>query len=125
MLTNSLLCILYVNASFHQWMGIVGVGLEDCSTQTLPQALHTACMADNILDCGQLMIDKNLLILVHDSQIYVIHEFTNFDMDLVRCQLMMLQVVQGFQEVLNMLNLRNPLFGFIYGNRRGLRLCRE
>ena len=71
------------------------------------------------------MIDKNLLILVHDSQIYVIHEFTNFDMDLVRCQLKMLQVVQGFQVVLDLLNLHNPLFGFIYGNRRDLRLCRE
>ena len=100
-------------------------GLEDCSTQLFPQAFHAASMAENILDCGQLMIDKNLLILVHDSQIYVIHEFTNFDMDLVRCQLMMLQVVQGFQVVLDMLNLHNPLFGFIYGNRRGLRLCRE
>ena len=52
MLTNSLLCILYVNAGSHKWMGIVGVGLEDCSTQTFPQALHAARMAENILDCG-------------------------------------------------------------------------
>ena len=125
MLTNSLLSILHVNAGFHQWMGIVGGGLEDCNTQTFPQALHAACMAENILDCGQLIIDKNLLILVHDSQIYVIHEFTNFDMDLVRCQLMMLEVVQGFQVELDIFNLHNPLFGFIYGNRRDLRLCRE
>ena len=101
------------------------MGLEDCSTQTLPQALHASRMADNILDFGQLMIDKNLLILVHDSQIYVICEFTNFDMDLVRCQLMMLEVVQGFQVELDIFNLHNPLFGFIYGNRRDLRLCRE